>query len=1228
MGKRGKKAQSRPSVRPRDKVVDSVQKGLLPVAQDGLSESSHLPNQTQVHQFQTNIVSDFTRNYGRDEISAVSGGSSADMQEQFHLPLNESFENKSTLPSSDGRDGQDQPIAESIHTPQKNARCGETEFSSYQVELTPSREKLFHFANDVTPLRQNLHGVRGSRINDHSFRRKRASQLSLRSVVQQVSRNAALSTKKAVWDSNEISVDAAIRAVDQWEALYTFLRNLTGVTLGQANNIYQATKSGALQMEQGILRPIRDWIVLPAFGGMEQAVLFLQSEQARQAANTSLTFVGMIPIIGENFLCPALCITGNAIQQSWEIVKYPIPSRQQVRETVGWTLDSSKWALNTAFREIFLYLKRADANITRTLSHTQWKVLGSGPYATLDDGTKKEVLSHITERYCSLNPLYDAGNNGNQTNGRMDLDCILARYELAAHIKRHNRPLYQDLIQSGLLQERGGTICEDDEWIKSSPIYRHIEANNFLIPESLGDASTKENLDGCTVEPLWFRLPCVNGKPPTNKDARWLCFTETEQHDLEAKYRRMVLQPFASGTDGDPSREDGDNDVDMNFVDEAKNSRRSRGDNQTTKHPTIAKWYNPDRSLDVMVDQFRHAVSLSFHCRQCKSELNNADQCSDFFCAKCDRNLKTNSKDQPMVPFMDPPPVSGLMRPTFWRFHGNGDVVRRSNWFLDTPRNGLQPFDSEAQSVLEDAYLFLKWIWRKKHPVHGQFSENFSEEEEDTFEGALLTVEVTCPDGAVRLVQFASLTRATAIQKGLSAAVSLNKLRVFRGAWVPKRKSREEEVQLPPQPVELSIQESIHQAASEHGVLGQTMVPNVCLRDILTPPPQPKKPIDRVTRFSSSQSLSFVGAKDLAVPTYRLFDERMVKHFTDPKGGNIDHLCLIVHGIGEMLQTIDLFGLALPNLSTIVDCCAFLRRNHTEVQVADFSEIYSTESPKQTLASVGRVEYLPIEWHEAFSIMSQRRNKSLQSKSEGSVMMKDLCLPTIPNMREFANDTLMDVLYFMSPEHHDVIVDIVANEMNDVVQRFRTYTGFSGKISIIGHSLGSVVTWDILNSQRSEGDEVLFQSEDHDAEAAAIPRESVRSLGGSSAASDYETARSDVLDDDPEINMPPPAAVSFNSTYAYPQLKFKVDNFFLLGSPVPVFLMIRNQRQPLSESFYLNGCRRVFNVFHPYDPVSYRLEPCIDPRNADFEPTIIKHWNGGFRVQYQTKVRNSTKLFF
>lgn len=85
---------------------------------------------------------------------------------------------------------------------------------------------------------------------------------------------------------------------------------------------------------------------------------------------------------------------------------------------------------------------------------------------------------------------------------------------------------------------------------------------------------------------------------------------------------------------------------------------------------------------------------------------------------------------------------------------------------------------------------------------------------------------------------------------------------------------------------------------------------------------------------------------------------------------------------------------------------------------------------------------------------------------ESNFTINDVALRTIPQLRQFANDTLMDVLYFMSPEHHDIIIDIVVNEMNFVVERFKTLTGFSGDTSVVGHSLGSIITWDILENQR------------------------------------------------------------------------------------------------------------------------------------------------------------------
>lgn len=167
-------------------------------------------------------------------------------------------------------------------------------------------------------------------------------------------------------------------------------------------------------------------------------------------------------------------------------------------------------------------------------------------------------------------------------------------------------------------------------------------------------------------------------------------------------------------------------------------------------------------------------------------------------------------------------------------------------------------------------------------------------------------------------------------------------------------------------------------------------------------------------------------------------------------------------------------------------------------------------------------------------------------------------------------------------------------------------TGFDGRISVVGHSLGSIISWDILDNQiESTSTEQSTSTDCH-------------LLSTSSFETKVESAESlSDNNDTPEVTPVMTHKQALVSTG--PQLDFKVDNFFLLGSPVPVFLMIRNQRSPLSEDFYLSGCRRVFNIFHPYDPVAYRLEGCIDPRNAAFEPALIRHWNGGLRVQYRTR---------
>jgi hypothetical protein len=490
--------------------------------------------------------------------------------------------------------------------------------------------------------------------------------------------------------------------------------------------------------------------------------------------------------------------------------------------------------------------------------------------------------------------------------------------------------------------------------------------------------------------------------------------------------------------------------------------------------------------------------------------------------------------------------------------------------------------------------------------------------------------------------------------QGLGGAVSLFKRRVYRGADLRHPILPDSKPGLTPEAVfsgdvDLKSQQLSAQSTGETGDLSPS--------DDANELGQEKCEIDLDDgewAVLPAPSLE----ESLAVPA-SLFDEidrdKPLDKYEDADSDDIDHLVLIVHGIGEMLQSAAPFGLAIPNLCSIVECCGFLRKNHAEVQNARFSQMYPTVESTLT-APTGRVEYLPIEWHEAFSIMSQRMSPtgpavpsseatSLELIRAGSrssqVMMKDISLRTIPQMRAFANDTLMDVLYFMSAEHHDIIIDIVTKEMNVVVQKFRALTGFDGRISVIGHSLGSIITWDILanhspttsmdpipadlpgagssscrHCRRDDWENVSGSTTPSSGGYQTPPVPNSRSAGTDfvqptrssisipKTANDLdeheEETKGRVCDSAEFLNPAKDSSIDGlsnqlhhegfddpsqpHSSSKYPKLLFDVDNAFMLGSPIAVFLMVRNQRQPLSADFTLKGCPRVFNIFHPFDP--------------------------------------------
>ncbi|XP_062024723.1 phospholipase SGR2 isoform X1 [Rosa rugosa] len=99
---------------------------------------------------------------------------------------------------------------------------------------------------------------------------------------------------------------------------------------------------------------------------------------------------------------------------------------------------------------------------------------------------------------------------------------------------------------------------------------------------------------------------------------------------------------------------------------------------------------------------------------------------------------------------------------------------------------------------------------------------------------------------------------------------------------------------------------------------------------------------------------------------------------------------------------------------------------------------------------------------------------------------------------------------------------------------------------------------------------------------------------------------------------------SYTPYIKYTKLEFKVDTFFAVGSPLGVFLALRNIRIGIGKgkdyweeeniSEEMPACRQMFNIFHPFDPVAYRIEPLVCKEYLGKRPVIIPYHKGGKRL--------------
>lgn len=255
-----------------------------------------------------------------------------------------------------------------------------------------------------------------------------------------------------------------------------------------------------------------------------------------------------------------------------------------------------------------------------------------------------------------------------------------------------------------------------------------------------------------------------------------------------------------------------------------------------------------------------------------------------------------------------------------------------------------------------------------------------------------------------------------------------------------------------------------------------------------------------------------------------------------------------------------------------------------------------------------RVQVLPICWRHLLDFPKKGVRQSRKEQDLGDAFgdeeeypsLQDITPDGVPFVRSLISDLALDILLYQSG-YRDHISRIVLAESNRIYNLFRERNpNFKGKVSLVGHSLGSAIFFDILCRQK----------EDAKKRAPGAHR---RQYENRNTAGDLE-------------------------------FLFDVEDFYCLGSPIGLFQMLKGRNicgrtshvdarpaespldpDGLEDPFLSSGSKafshgddiphtlsspklkQLFNIFYPSDPISYRLEPLISPAMSSMKPQVLPY---------------------
>ncbi|XP_010578166.1 PREDICTED: phospholipase DDHD1 [Haliaeetus leucocephalus] len=325
-----------------------------------------------------------------------------------------------------------------------------------------------------------------------------------------------------------------------------------------------------------------------------------------------------------------------------------------------------------------------------------------------------------------------------------------------------------------------------------------------------------------------------------------------------------------------------------------------------------------------------------------------------------------------------------------------------------------------------------------------------------------------------------------------------------------------------------------------------------------------------------TQKLGFSKASSSGTRLHRGYVEEATLEDKPPQ---TSHIVFVVHGIGQKMDQ-----------GRIIKNTAMMRDTARKIEEKYFSNLAT------------HVEFLPVEWRSKLTLDGDTVDSITPDKVRG--------------LRDMLNSSAMDIMYYTSPLYRDELVKGLQQELNRLYTLFCSrnpeFEEKGGKVSIVSHSLGCVITYDIMTGWNPVRlyEQLLQKEEEEELEDRWMSYEEQRLL------EELYITKQRLREIEERLRELKASTIS-----KPPVLKFKVENFFCMGSPLAVFLALRGIRPGNSGSqdhiLPRTICNRLLNIFHPTDPVAYRLEPLILKHYSNISPVQIHWYNTANPLPYE-----------